>query len=156
MTPYDSEHFRLIPDGLVYDETFNDLPTQTQLLFYKLIGCPEMNMLGIFKLRPARFTEIEFGMNEVDFTEALHQLEKADFILYSEQTREVAITYWLAWGISRGGKPVVDGLKSGYARLNDKDLMTQVWDKLKSKNFEVKNKDIRNAITEVLEGIETL
>lgn len=153
MTPYNSERYRLIPDGLVYDEAFNELPPLTQLLFYKLIGCPEMNLLGIFKLRPARVTTIEFGMSEADFAEALHQLEKADFILYSEQTREVAITYWMAWGIAKGGTPVEDGLKRAQAKLENKDLGLQVWDKLHSKHLEVPE-GVSKAVSKAL-GINT-
>lgn len=154
MTPYNSEHFRLIPDGLVYNETFNELPARTQLLFYKLIGCPEMNMLGIFKLRPLRAASIEFDMSEADLLEALNQLQEAEFILFSEQTREVAITYWLAWGITGGGTPVTDGIASGYRQLENKELACTVWDKMRAKNFEIKG-GIRKAIKEALPGIDT-
>ncbi len=154
MTPYNSEHYRLIPDGLVYNEAFNELPVRTQLLFYKLIGCPEMNMLGIFKLRPLRAASIEFDMSEADLLEALHQLEEADFILFSEQTREIAITYWLAWGITGGGTPVTAGIASGYRQLEDKELACTVLDKMRAENFEVKA-GIRKAIKEALPGIDT-
>lgn len=154
MTPYNSEHYRLIPDGLVYNETFNELPARTQLLFYKLIGCPEMNLLGIFKLRPLRAASIEFDMSEADLLEALHQLEEADFILFSEQTREVAITYWMGWGICKGGTPVIDGLKSAYMQLEDKGLASIVREKMRAKNIET-SEGVDKAICTALGDIHT-
>lgn len=154
MKPYNSQNYRLIPDGLVYNETFNELPVRTQLLFYKLVGCPEMNMLGIFKLRPLRAASIEFDMSEADLLEALHQLEEADFILFSEQTREVAITYWMGWGICKGGTPVIDGLKSAYMQLQDKGLALTVFDRMRDNNIEVKQ-GIKDAISTALADINT-
>lgn len=122
---------RIVDTGFWTDDKILDtFSPEDKLFFLYLMTNPHTTQLGIYQLN-LKYISLELGYT-VDTCKILIDRfqNKYGMIMYSYDTKEIAIKNYLKYSIVKGGKPVEDLLEKEIKQVKDKRLLTYVYDNL--------------------------
>lgn len=123
-----------------------DYTPEERYFFAWLLTNPFTTQLGIYKIA-LKQSALQLGYSEDTFKYLLDRLENVHgAIIYSKDTKEVAIKNYLRYSIIKGGAPVRDCLIKELRKVKNKDLIAQVFSHLKG--YDDMNETVTNLIKE--------
>lgn len=117
---------------------------EDKYFYLYLMTNPSTTQLGVYSFVP-KIASFELGYSIETVRVLLERFEKKyDVIKFSEATSEIAIKNFLRHSIIKGGKPVLDCLKTELKYVKDINLIIYIYNNLKQYN------DLNNTVKEFL------
>lgn len=118
----------------VYLDFWNDpkvaeeFSAEDRYSFLYLLTNPHTTQSGVYTLAPRQMA-FELGYSTETVNAILKRFEEHHKIIkYNYDTREIAIKNWGKYNLKRGGKPVLDCVRSELSKVKDKTLIDYVMD----------------------------
>jgi hypothetical protein len=128
------------------EKTLEQFTPEDKLFMLYLMTNPHTKQLGIYKIT-AKQISFELGYTIEAVNTLIDRFEnKYNLIIYSQETREIAILDYLEHSIVKGGKPVEDCIKKEMKEVKNKILIKKVFDNIK--DIDSLNITIMNIIKE--------
>lgn len=128
------------------EKTLEQFTPEDKLFMLYLMTNPHTKQLGIYKIT-AKQISFELGYTIEAVNTLIDRFEnKYNIIIYSQETREIAILDYLEHSIVKGGKPVEDCIKKEMKEVKNKILIKKVFDNIK--DIDSLNVTIMNIIKE--------
>ncbi|WP_124046055.1 HNH endonuclease [Clostridium perfringens] len=123
---------------LVYSEFWTDAKIQEELtpedryFYLYLLTNPNTTMCGIYQITKKKMA-FELGYSIESINSLVERFENHHkFIVYNQETRELALLNWGKYNLNKGGKPVKDCLTKELLQIKDKHLIELLIPKIKS------------------------
>ncbi|MGL5330008.1 MAG: hypothetical protein ACRDD7_12115 [Peptostreptococcaceae bacterium] len=142
MAIYRSVHVAFWKDPKVLEE----FTPEDKLFFLYLMTNPNTTQIGIYKITKKQIA-FEMGYSLESVNSIMNRfIENHKLIAYNEKTREIAIKHWGRYNLTRGGKPVIDCIKSEIKEVKDKTLLSYISKYIKKEEikilFDIANENI--------------
>ncbi len=137
---------RLVDSGFWTDNKTEDFTPEDKYFMLWLLTNPFTTQLGIYSIN-IKHSALQLGYSEDTVKYLLERFQ--DFygvIIYSKETKEVAVKNFLRHSIIKGGKPVEDCIKKEMAKVKNKNLIYQVFKHIAPRDD--LNQTVRNIINE--------
>lgn len=135
-----------IVDTQFWIDTADEFTPEDKYFMLYILTCPSTTQLGIYEMSIATAAfhlgySIESVKNLIDRFE-----NKYGMIIYSKQTKEIAIKNFLRHSIIKGGAPVRDCLIKELKKVKNKNLIASIFSHLKG--YEDLNETVKGIIAE--------
>lgn len=146
----------------VYIDFWNDpkvmeeFSAEDRYSFLYLLTNPHTTQIGIYTISP-RQIGFELGYSTDTVNAILKRFEEHHKIIkYNKETREIAIKNWGRYNLVRGGKPVLDCIRSELKKVKDKTLIDLVIDGIANEDIKAVFKQFSTnpEVEEVEEEVE--
>jgi len=133
------------------DGNVDDFSPEDKYFMLYLLTNPFSKQLGIYEIS-IKQASFQMGYSEDAFKVLLDRFEnKYKMILYSKETKEVAILNFLCHSVVSGGKPVEDCIKQDMARVKNKKLIQLVFSHVRRRsNWDDLNATVKKIVNEYL------
>lgn len=145
---------RIVDISFWTDGKVDEFSPEDKYFMLYLLTSPYSTQLGIYEIS-IKYVAIHLGYSPEAVKVLLDRFEsKYGVIIYSEETKEVAIKNYLRHSIIKGGAPVRDCLIKEMKKVKNKDLIARVFSHIKGN--EDLNETVKNIIDECEEKNGTL
>ena len=125
---------RPVDTGFWTDGKVENFSPEDKYFMLYLLTNPFTTQLGIYEMR-IKQAAFQLGYSEDAVNVLLDRFENTyGIIIYSKETREVAIKNFLRHSIVKGGKPVEDCIKKEMSKVKNKSLINRVFDFISDKD----------------------
>lgn len=145
---------RIVDTSFWTDGKVDEFTPEDKYFMLYLLTCPFTTQLGIYEFN-VKQVAFQLGYSVDSVKSLLERFEnKYDIIIYSTETKEVAVKNYLRHSIIKGGAPVRDCLIKEMKQVKNKSLIAKVF--LHIKGYEDLNATVRSLIAEYEEKNGTL
>jgi len=125
---------RIVDTSFWTDNKVDDFSPEDKYFMLYLLSNPFTTQLGIYEIS-VKQAAFQMGYSEDAFNVLLDRFEKKyKIIIYSKETKEIAIKNFLRHSIMKGGKPVEDCIKKEMSKVKNRRLIGQVFNYIKDKD----------------------
>ena len=137
---------RMVDSGFWTDNKTEDFTPEDKYFMVWLLTNPFTTQLGIYPIN-IKHSALQLGYSEDTVRFLLERFQDVHgVIIWSKDTKEVAIKNFLRHSIIKGGKPVEDCIKKEMAKVKNKSLIYQVFKHIAPRDD--LNQTVRNIINE--------
>lgn len=142
---------RPVSTGFWTDGKMDDFSPADKYFMLYLLTNPFSRQLGIYEIS-IKQAAFQMGYSEDAFKVLLDRFEnKYKLILYSKETKEVAILNFLCHSVVSGGKPVEDCIKQDMARVKNKTLIQLVFSHVRKRSdWDDLNTTVKKIVTDYI------
>jgi DnaD/phage-associated family protein len=124
--------FRMVHTEFWSDpKVMEEFTPEDKLFFSYLLTNSKTTQIGIYQITQKQMA-VEIGFQPESIKALMDRfINHHKIIKYNYETREIAIKNWGKYNFNRGGKPVIDCVKSELADVKDKTLIKYVGERVK-------------------------
>lgn len=126
---------------MVHTEFWNDpkvieeMTPEDKYFFLYLLTNPNTTQIGIYQITKKQMAfDMGYSMETVNALLDRFTRHHA-IVIYNPETRELAIKNWGKFNLRRGGKPMIDCVKSELKEVKDQTLISYVGDRVENKSI---------------------
>lgn len=126
---------------MVYTDFWNDprvieeLTPEDKYFFLYLLTNPNTTQIGIYQITKKQMA-FDIGYSMESINSLLERfINNHKLVRYSNETRELAIKNWGKYNLRRGGKPMLDCVRSELKEVKDKSLISFVGKNVEQKDI---------------------
>lgn len=137
---------RIVDTSFWTDGKVDEFTPEDKYFMLYLLTCPFTTQLGIYEFN-IKQVAFQLGYSDDSVKSLLERFEnKYNIIIYSKETKEVAVKNYLRHSIIKGGAPVRDCLIKEMKQVKNKSLIAKVF--LHIKGYEDLNDTVKKLVAE--------